>query len=102
VARYRVDITPRARGQIQEISRWGRANRPKNPGLFREELVGVRQELERMPVAGSAHDSPEHGDVRRMLLLRTQYHLYYVIDEQQRVVTVLAVWHTSRGSGPAL
>jgi hypothetical protein len=37
-----------------------------------------------------------------MLLLRTQYHVYYVVDGPQRVVTVLAVWHTARGSGPVL
>jgi plasmid stabilization system protein ParE len=102
VAHYRVDITSRARGQIQEISRWWRANREKNPGLFREELAGVRHQLAHVPTAGPAYDSPEHGDVRRILLIRTQYHVYYVIDEKQRVVTVLAVWHVARGSGPVL
>lgn len=95
-------MTPQARSQIQEISRWWRANRPKNPGLFREELVGIRQLLARMPAAGPVYDSPDHRDVHRMLLPRTQHHVYYVIDQQQRIVTVLAVWHTARGSEPLL
>jgi plasmid stabilization system protein ParE len=102
VARYRVDITSRARTQIQEISRWWRANRPLNPGLFREELVDARQQLARLPSGSPAYPSPEHGDVRRLLLRRTRYHVYYIVEERQRVVTVLAVWHTSRGSGPPL
>ncbi len=102
MARYRLDITPQARGQIQEISRWWRANRLKNPGLFREELVTAKQQLAQVPMAGPAYASPERPGLRRMLLLRTQYHMYYVIDEPQRVVTVLAVWHTARGSGPVL
>jgi plasmid stabilization system protein ParE len=93
VARYRVDITPRARAQINDISRWWRANRPSNPTLFREELIEARQRIAHLPASGPAYDSPEHADVRRMLLYRTQHHVYYVVDEQKRVVTVLAVWH---------
>jgi plasmid stabilization system protein ParE len=42
------------------------------------------------------------GEVRRMLLPRTQYCVYYFIDETARLVTVLAVWHTARGRGPKL
>jgi hypothetical protein len=102
VARYRVDVIARARSQINEFSRWWRANRPANPTLFRAELIEARQHLARLPASGPAYDSPQHGDVRRVLLYRTQVHLYYVIDEQQRVVTVLALWHTARGSGPRL
>jgi plasmid stabilization system protein ParE len=102
VARYRVEITPRARAQVHEISSWWRANRPGHAALFREELTGVKRHLERFPASGPAYDSPEHGDVRRMLLLRSQHYAYYVIDEQLRVVTILAVWHTARGSGPPL
>lgn len=102
MARYRVDVTPKARAQIQKISGWWRANRLKNPGLFREELLVARLLLARFPGAGPMLDSPEHGDVHRLLLLRTQHHVYYVVDEEQRVVTILAVWHTARGSGPPL
>lgn len=40
--------------------------------------------------------------VRRLLLSRTGYHLYYRIHEEERVVEVLALWHTSRGTRPDL
>lgn len=40
--------------------------------------------------------------VRRMLLARTSYHLYYVIDESAGSVELLALWHTRRGSKPTL
>jgi plasmid stabilization system protein ParE len=102
VSRYRVDITKSARARILDISRWWQTNWTKSPLLFRDELVAARSQIARVPSSGPAYASPEHRDVRRLLMLRTQYHLYYVIDEEQRVVTILAVWHTARGNGPPL
>jgi plasmid stabilization system protein ParE len=39
--------------------------------------------------------------VRRVLMPRTRYHLYYR-QLATREIEVVAVWHTSRGRGPAL
>jgi hypothetical protein len=33
---------------------------------------------------------------------RSRYHLYYEMETASRLVTILAVWHVSRGQGPAL
>ena len=38
--------------------------------------------------------------VRRLHLARIRYHLYYRVRPGE--VEVLALWHTSRGSGPSL
>ena len=71
-------------------------------GTFREELVDARQQIGLVPASGPPYDSQEHGDVRRILLSRTRYHVYYVVDEHPLEATILGVWHTSRGSAPQL
>ena len=38
--------------------------------------------------------------VRRLFLSRTGYHLYYRVNEAERQVEVLALWHARRGEGP--
>jgi hypothetical protein len=40
--------------------------------------------------------------VRRMSLNRTRYYLYYEIPDGRAQVTVLALWHMSRGKAPLL
>lgn len=80
MARYRVGFTLEARAQVVEISRWWKANRPSRPGLFREELLAAKEQLARLPTTGPQCNLKEHSDVRQMLLLRTQYYLYYSVD----------------------
>jgi hypothetical protein len=38
--------------------------------------------------------------MRRVLLGRVRYHLYYVVVPEEEAVDVLALWHTARGTGP--
>ena len=33
---------------------------------------------------------------------RSRSHLYYEVNPASRLVTILAVWHVSRGQGPTL
>jgi plasmid stabilization system protein ParE len=40
------------------------------------------------------------GGVRRLVLYKIRYYLYYRLSGD--TVDVLALWHTSRGEGPAL
>jgi hypothetical protein len=42
------------------------------------------------------------GPLRRVLLSRVSYHLYYAVDAKSQIVNILALWHTSRGSKPRL
>lgn len=102
MARYRVQITDRAKAQAREISRWWRKNRPSNPGLFREEMAAATARIATMPGTGSLYEPGDTSGMRRVLLPRTSYHIYYIAQDQPRVVTILAVWHTSRGQGPEL
>jgi hypothetical protein len=40
--------------------------------------------------------------VRRVLLRKTRTHVYYSVDEDAELVTVLAVWGAPKGRGPKL
>lgn len=51
------------------------------------------------PGAGSIATNVELPGVRRVLLPRTRYHLYYQASKD--LVEVLALWHSSRGGAPA-
>ncbi len=74
------------------------ANRSDARDLFTSELDGATLALEDNPALGVGYD-PKPG-VRRMLLRRTSYHLYFV-EEVERVL-VVAVWSANRGRGPSL
>jgi hypothetical protein len=39
--------------------------------------------------------------VRRTILRRTGYHLYYQLDEADHCVWILSIWHARRGRGPS-
>ena len=72
------------------------------PSWSKDELRQAVALLKAVPWAGPAHPSPLHRDVRRTLLRRTKHYVYYVVDDAERVVTIVAVWHTARGTGPPL
>lgn len=49
-----------------------------------------------MPFLGKVY----RGTQRRCLLRRSQFHVYYTVDEVAHVVEIDAVWSAHRGSGP--
>ena len=69
--------------------------------MLSDELESAYALIQDLPLAGEAVPHTRIRHVRRVLLGRTQYYLYYaVVDE--RTIRVLALWHTSRGRRPAL
>lgn len=98
---YRVRLTLPAEVQGLEISDWWDANRPKAPGLFDHEMAKALEFLSRAPHSGVSLRGRRRG-LRRIVLHKTRYYVYYRIDEADREVEVMAVWHTSKGSGPPI
>jgi plasmid stabilization system protein ParE len=98
----RVVVAPRAMAQVQTIGVWWRANRSSAPELFSRELAEALEALHHTPALGVRY--LERGGVvlRRLLLPRTRYHVYFSYDAESELVEVRAVWHTARGSGPPL
>jgi len=99
---YRIRVAPRAAEQIRKAAGWWLRNRSKAPEAFAEEVERAFQLIRALPGVGERVAHPEHPELRRVLLDRIRYHLYYVLSADEEAVDVLAVWHTSRGSGPSL
>jgi plasmid stabilization system protein ParE len=91
-----------ARRQAQGIDRWWRANRPSAPDLFARELAEAKARIETTPDAGTLFTDRHGVPIRRVLLPRTSHYVYYEVDREADVATIVAVWGTPRGRPPVL
>lgn len=98
----RVVIAGRARIAIKRVGSWWKANRGAAPELFGEELAYTFELISTAPRAGEEWASQRVAGVRRWLLPKTLYHVYYTVDEDQNVVVVRMLWHAGRGRAPKL
>jgi plasmid stabilization system protein ParE len=100
-----VNVTETADEQIDEVLRWWWENRPAAPNLFADELDAAFTLLAHSPRVGVPYPHPRVAGVRRVMLIRCRYHLYYQIEtarDGSETVLVVALWHAQRGSGPPL
>ena len=97
-----IRVVRSAADQIAEAFAWWDINRPKAPRAFREEIERAMELLSAHPQIGARATNAKLTGVRRIHLSRIHYYLYFRVRESPRVVEVLALWHTSRGSGPGL
>ena len=89
--------TPR---EIEEINAWWRDNRSGAPDLFLVELGRILDVIALVPMLGASAKSARATGVRRVLLRKTRYHVYYRVRDE--TLQVLAVWHAARGSPPGV
>jgi plasmid stabilization system protein ParE len=97
-ARY----SPRARQRVQYITRWWRKNRTSAPSLFEDELDEAIGRLEADPNLGTEYRVVRGHTIRRMLLRKTEQHVFYSVDDENGVVVIHSVWGARRGRGPKL
>jgi plasmid stabilization system protein ParE len=100
--RYQIRILPEAEEQLTAIRAWWRRNRREHPDLVREELAEAVRTLASFPVAGVEHRARGRGPMRKLLLPRSQYHVFYRVFADESAVEIFAVWRTSRGKGPPI
>ena len=100
--RYRVGFSRTADSQVETIESWWRENRPAALEMFSRELGSAVRLLETSPLIGKAYPQAPIPEIRRLLIGRSRYHLYWEVDLASRTVTVLAAWYAGRGSGPRL
>lgn len=95
----RVELSEEADAQVIQIDAWWRDNRLTAPDLFADELDRALEDIGATPTIGTLYrdGSPI---VRRLLLRRSHYHVYFVQDSNR--IYVLAVWSCFRGEGPRL
>ena len=101
MASFRVVVSKTVRKQTRAIATWWQRNRLAAPLLFRQEFAQAIQQLEEAPFLALL-DEIERPGIRRILLAKTRYHLYFRISEGETRVEIIAVWHTSRGYLPPL
>ena len=99
-APFAIIIMPNAHRQILEVSDWWRRNRQTAPRLFEEELDRALLRLAHYPGLGTRSRWPRLPDVRRLLVRRVKYVVFYRLRPKARRIEVLAVWYARRGSGP--
>jgi plasmid stabilization system protein ParE len=98
----RLRIGRRAQEQAARIGHWWAGHREKAPDLFVDELEATFRFLCRERSAGVRWPTPRRPAMRRILMPRTQNHVYFVVDEAADAVHVLAIWGAPRGKTPKL
>ena len=97
-----VRFSHRAQRRAAIVAAWWRANRPAAPDLFLEELEEAKRRLTDQPHPGLVYETMRGRVMHRMLLRKSNQHVYYTVDETARVVTVQTIWGARRGRGPKL
>jgi plasmid stabilization system protein ParE len=95
-----VRLTRRAATHIEQATAWWTENRPLASGAMQEELEEAFALLRTQPHVGIRASSKRFEGVRRLHLSRVHYYLYYRVLPGR--IDVLALWRTSRGTGPNL
>jgi plasmid stabilization system protein ParE len=95
-----IEVSDLAKAQIRVAEEWWRANRPAAPNAIREELERASRLIAVQPGVGARARNLSLAGVRRLLLARIRYHLYYRVATDPDRIEVLAFWHSSRGSAP--
>ena len=98
--KHRILVSPEATAEILEIDTWWRANRDKAPDLFSQELAHVFDTIATLPLAGPLLRGSAVPGVRRAVLRKTRFHVYYRVEGAE--VEVLVVWAAMRGGDPDL
>jgi plasmid stabilization system protein ParE len=98
---YKVSVDQRALDQLERILVWWQANRPGARDLVLNELRSAAALLAVSPnLVGTSYSQSRDPRIRRVLLARSEYHVYYVVDDRQQRVRILAIWHARRERGP--
>ena len=99
---FKLRVAPQAASQIRRAADWWFANRPKAPHAFEEDLEKAFGLVTSLPLAGQKVHHPRIDGLRRVLMGRVRYYLYYRAEPGKELVKVLALWHSSRKGHPRL
>ena len=96
----RVKVSARAASHIRKAAEWWAENRPAAPGAVRADIGEALALLVQQPGLGAKYAGARAKNVRRLLVGRIRYFIYYRATSD--ALEVLAVWHVSRGSQPTV
>jgi plasmid stabilization system protein ParE len=92
-----VVLSRRARRQLFSALRWWDRHREKAPNAFDEDLAATLELLRHTPEVGQPVRAKRLG-VRRILMERIRYYVYYRYDRLNAsgTVEIIVIWHASR------
>ncbi len=95
-----IKVTSSAALQTEEAASWWSDNRPAAPQALRDDLQLAFSLLSEQPNIGATASNAALPGVRRVLLGRIRYFLYYRVRPDQ--AEILPLWHSNRGQEPAV
>jgi plasmid stabilization system protein ParE len=94
-------LAPRAIAEAKRKKGWWQRHRPKAPDLFDQELNAAIERIVATPDMGVLYEQTAiAASVRRVLMRKTQNHVYYYVQGDE--VLVVSVWGARQGRGPKL
>jgi plasmid stabilization system protein ParE len=100
VRRLRLHVAEEAARELRAAQSWWRANRSAVPDAFVIDLRRALELIRTQPNVGVHTTNVRLPGVRRIHLSRLRYDLYYQLASDRQTIMVLALWHSSRGTGP--
>lgn len=91
-----VEWTARAERDATRAVAWWAKNRPAAPSLLRHEIAEAIELVRSTPAMGAVFKP----GVRRLVLERTRYAIFYTHDVDADRIRILAVWSSLRGRAP--
>ena len=96
----KVELSERALREMQRINAsWRR--RAKVPDLFLDELLETVEAIEATAVLGVPYGAQTHHRVTRLLMKKSEYHVY-LVRQAEEVVVAVSIWSARRRRGPKL
>lgn len=90
-----VIFSPRARKQFAAAWTWWKRNRDKAPEAFDQDTTLAVKKLADSPFDVGTAVRARRAGLRRILLERIRYYLYYRVTADGEI-EVVAIWHASR------
>ena len=98
----KVGATPEATAQLESRKSWWRANRPETAALFDQEFSDAVALIAEKPTLFAVTIKLGRREIRRVLMERTAYHLYYEFDDAAQLVKIVSAWGALQGLPPRL
>lgn len=96
----RLRLLPEALARIDAGRAWWVGHRDKAPGLFDRELADALERVLAAPNLGQRVALMRGRSVRRVLMPKTAFHVYYEVLGDE--IHVLTIWGAVRGDRPNL
>jgi plasmid stabilization system protein ParE len=93
-----IKVSARALAEIERAGSWWAENRQSAPGAIRQDVAEILSLLAEQPGIGAPARRSRIRGMRRVILPRIRYYLYYRVAGD--ALEVMAFWHVSRGRQP--